>query len=185
MAHVANWNRDIAKKYNLEAEDQPAHIWHIMQNLNGAIKLENVQNVFKYLAGESRKEVRDQFLRSLDYIYFADFWGTFSNHRYGISEHEKPEALKIVKCIKSGFKKYKFKPSSSNSIEYYFSKFGGKVATKKAKFQEGIKKTIKLQKIATADRIPRKMKKDIKIPKNPLNPAQMGGYFLFYKLLYQ
>ena len=157
--HFANWNNTIAKKYGLvtfgkDDDDQPAHIWHILQNLNGAIDLETVQNVFKYLSGESRKEVRDQYLRSLDYVYFADFWGRFSRmDAKDLSKERKTEIVKIIKTIKRGFQKYKFKPSSD--MNYWIIKFGGHI-TQKHDFEEGTKK------LQNAEKLPRKLKKQVK-----------------------
>ena len=157
MAPVSNWDGAIAKKYDLNnPNEQPAHIWYMMQNLTGKLDLEIVQNFFKYLSSESRKEVREQYLRCLDYIYFAQGWGRLARENpESLSKEDQKEVVKLIKCINRGFKKYRFKPSYARNINYWIIKFGGHIATKQD-FETATKK------IQNAEKLPRKLKKQVK-----------------------
>ena len=161
------WNTAIAKKYGVlktfdSNADQPAHIWHIIQNSMPKPTPETVQNVFQYLTSEQRKEVRDLFLQNLDGFYFADYWGYFSRKDpKDYDEEEKKEFVKILKIIKNGFKKYKYSSGTTRThyIDRLITRYGGyKNSTAKQDFARGI------EKIKTAKKLPRKLKKEAKKP---------------------
>ena len=151
------WNSDIADKYGITMDgdaDLPAHIWHIMQNSQGVAILKYVQNVFKYLSGEPRKEVRDLFLKNLDSLYFASHWGIFSDEKF-LNYKRLNTGVKILRCLKNGFKKYKYKPIYGKHIDDKIAELGGNVNTS-VSFNQGSKK------LQHATKLPRKLKKEVK-----------------------
>ena len=166
------WNGKVASKYGLADDwtpetDLPAHIWHIVQNMSESIlainrsdMLEYVQNIFNYMASEKRKEVRDLFLRNMDGLYFSDGWGYFDRKQRdpkNYSAEDKKEYVKVLRCIKRGYKKYRYTAPYTyyKSIDYYIINWGGRLGDKKA-FEQA---TAKIQK---ADKLPRKLKKQAK-----------------------
>ena len=168
---VVHWPNETTKKYNMADEDQPAHIWYIVQNMPeshfGRLNLQSIQTIFKYLAQEPRKPVRDYYLGVLDHRFFSDGWGWFSRHGYGLStsdrniyqipEEERNLAVKVLKCLKNGFKKFNFKPKYSDAkyINKLITEYGGTLMTKSDLEQA-------IQKIKIAEKLPRKLKKQVK-----------------------
>lgn len=149
FAKGANWSKAVAKKYNISLDsdvDLPAHIWHIMQNMHvalgvgGTIDVKTINNISNYLANEKRKEVRDLFLGNLDYIYFADYWGFFSqpNNITLLLKYSKQGTLKLLKRIKYLFKQYRYKPVYGKNIDDLIVEFGGEMP-KKQQFATGSK----------------------------------------------
>ena len=166
------WDGKVASKYGLADDwtperDLPAHNWNIVLNMSESIlainrsnMLEYVQNIFNYMASEKRKEVRDLFLRNMDGLYFSDFWGYFHKKQHDpkdYSAEERKEIVKVLKCIKRGYKKYRYTApyTKYKSIDYYIINWGGRLSDKKA-FEQA---TAKIQK---ADKLPRKLKKQAK-----------------------
>ena len=172
-----HWNRGVAHKYGITLSskdtDLPAHIWHIMQNMATyrLHPLQSVQNIFQYLTSEPRREVRDLFLKNLDGMLFADYWGYFSRRDPKDYKFEdKKEYVKVLRCIKDGFKKYKYTSDTTrnryidslilkwqipnNKIESF------KYAIRKLNHKSNIERaTAKIQK---ADKLPRKLKKQVR-----------------------
>ena len=127
----ANWNKSVAEKHNISLDsdaDLPAHIWHIMQNMHGILDANAISNISNYMANENRKEVRDLFLANLDYIYFAHYWGFFSNVR--VLGSQRQEAVKMLKRIKYLFKQYRYKPVYGTDLDNLIVEFGGKTPEK-------------------------------------------------------
>ena len=172
-----HWNSRVADKYGITLSskdtDLPAHIWHIMQNMATyrSHPLQSVQNIFQYLTSEPRKEVRDLFLKNLDGLFFADYWGYFSRHDPKDYKFEdKKEYIKVLRCIKDGFKKYKYFSDTTRNryidsliLEWRTpdSKIENfKYATSKLNHKSNIKRAT--EKIQNADKLPRKLKKQVK-----------------------
>jgi len=165
------WQSKVAQKYGLadftKDTDLPAHLWHIMQNMSKSLyswdkteMLQHVQDIFKYMSSETRKEVRDLFLVNMDGLYFASYWGFFNNNDpKGYSERDKKELVKVLKTIKNGYKKYRYtKPGSAyKSIDNYIIRWGGAKNPVQQK-DDFARATAKLK---TASKLPRKVKKQV------------------------
>ncbi|MBQ0013051.1 MAG: hypothetical protein KBS86_00560 [Proteobacteria bacterium] len=144
-------NYDVAKQYGLLSLDQPAHIWHIVKNIPDDhfthIDVKPVREIFKYLAMEKRKPVRDYYLSVLFERYFFCGWGWFSRagssmsamHRdvFDIPDSERREALKVLRALKYGFKKYHYKKYTV--IDNYIVRYGGNTQPKKEQFNRANK----------------------------------------------
>lgn len=174
-AIVDGWITPLTKKYDLENMDQPASIWHIVQNMPddhfGKLDLKAIQTIFEHLGNVNPKELREYYLKTLDHRFFSSGWGWFDRGGRGLStfvrpiekipEDEKKLAVRVLKCLKQGFKKYRYSPAYGN-IKYidslilsYDGTLNGVADYKKgqAKIQEAISEGKKL---------PRKKKKEVK-----------------------
>lgn len=142
---------DVAEQQGLVSSDQPAHIWHIVNNIPDdhftRIDVKPVREVFKYLAMEKRKPVRDYYLSVLADRYFSSGWGWFSRsgsslsgwHRNfsDIPDSERREALKVLHVLKHGFKKYRYRPKLRGRdivIDHYIALYGEHTQQKKEQF---------------------------------------------------
>jgi len=167
---------DLTEKYDLQNQDQPASIWYVVQNMPGShftkLDLKAVQTIFEHLDNVNPKELRDYYLHTLDHRFFSSGWGWFSRGGQGgstfvrpvskFSEDDKKLAVRVLKCLKRGFKKYKYSPVYGNTklINTLIMDYGGILGSNVADYQKGQKK---IQEALLKDaKIPRKLKKEAK-----------------------
>lgn len=169
---VIDYLPDTLIKYNLQSDYQPAHIWHIVQNMPGShfsiLDLEGLRTIFENLRYEQRKPVRDYYLGILDHRFFSSGWGWFSRGGRGLSTftreikdipaEERALALKVLRTLRNGFDNNKYKPKygTKKRINYYISAYGGAVNGSKKSYEDA------QVKLMLADKLPRKKKKEIK-----------------------
>ena len=169
---VIDYLPDTLIKYNLQSDSQPAHIWHIVQNMPGShfsiLDLEGVRTIFENLRYEQRKPVRDYYLGILDHRFFSSGWGWFSRGGRGLSTftreikdipaEERALALKVLRTLRNGFDNNRYKPKygTKKRINYYISAYGGAVNSSKKSYEDA------KVKLMLADKLPRKKKKEIK-----------------------
>lgn len=161
-----------ANKYGLTSDNQPAHIWHIVQNMPhshfSVLDLDGLRIIFENLKHESRKPVRDYYLEILDHRFFSSGWGWFSRGGRGLSTfprditdipaEERAVAVKVLRTLRNGFEnnKYKTKYSNKKYINQLIVSYGGTIGNSKAAFEAA------QAKLAAADKLPRKTKKQAK-----------------------
>ena len=169
---IIDYLPDTLIKYNLQSDSQPAHIWHIVQNMPGShfsiLDLEGVRTIFENLRYEQRKPVRDYYLGILDQRFFSSGWGWFSRGGRGLSTftreikdipaEERALALKVLRTLRNGFDNNRYKPKygTKKRINYYISAYGGVVNSSKKSYEDA------QVKLMLADKLPRKKKKEIK-----------------------
>lgn len=171
-AIVAGYITELTKKYDLENLDQPAAVWHVVQNMPDShfshLDLGAIQIIFKYVDDIKPKQLRNYYLGTLDHRFFSHGWGWFSRGGRGLStsersvseipEDEKKTAVRVLKCLKLGFSKcgYHAIYGKKSVIDSYIKEYGGKIGDNTASLK------LAKAKIEQSDKLPRKLKKRVK-----------------------
>ncbi|MCQ2562496.1 MAG: hypothetical protein MJ158_02695, partial [Alphaproteobacteria bacterium] len=146
---------------------QPAPIWYIVQAMPderfSVINLSKIKTIFEYVGQIKHKDLRDYYLAVLEHRFFANGWGWFprcggslsarERHISDMTEADKLQALKALRCLKRGFIKYHYNGQYVDipHINRLIQEYGGLQVNKKQTMQKAAEKL--------KGKLPRKQKK--------------------------
>lgn len=159
----------LPKKYNLLADDQPAAVWYIAQNMPfekfNVLEVEPLRTIFEHMTEIKEKEVRDYYLGLIAYQYLNPTYGWFARGGRGLytsahklsdlPESEKKIALTVLRILKREFMKYHYRNSyfDIHLINSMIRELGG---------AQDISKSFENAKTKVIVKAPRKQKKELK-----------------------